>query len=1352
MALLRKLTMAADTKYLPVPYLFKSRGLIARDITDRAPENTYLNMMNCQEREESAMSSRYGTLIINRNPQGSGTSNYPFPASVVSLARLVYQGSSYRYAYTSAGTLYRRAGDTQGSFTSIYTGLSGEAFDSIVTNCFQSSKPYLFIYDKSASIKEGGTGTPTLVGIDPPSYPASAAPFSPLLTLIDSFASGNSYTTSNVTAWAHSSVATLTSSPSSQNVSDFAEYFQVQVAGGASYTPTTSSTSVSVSQVGSGTKTATSTPVFGFSSVVASSVQATVNLAASVVFASLSSGSGQVQYQYSIDSGSTWTNFYTWTSRGTGSLPTSNVSVSIFNLTNISTLRFQIVVSAQVLAGTITTNASINSVIVSVSPPNVFGSVVSGMLTTLGSSALTGVGIISMVSSGLSGGVYTTFTATTSAAHGMGGAGYVAVYGTSNPLADGFYKIVSSTTNTLILQVATSGPAIVSAIDATGGTVYSYIGGSTNIAVLANLYASPYPPQMSVWGFYEQVSNTITSFPVGCWSGTVASNTTGTVLVNTALDISINKQVTDDDLIVLTLRIGTPANVANVRLQFDVASTGYTSAYYYKDISPAYYQGSVSGTLQAYEATQQQILADTLGLINGQIPNSTSAQLQPGNFSTGAGAWQTVYMRRGDFIPVGNAGSSSLDWGAISGWKVIVTTNTNGSSTVGINGLYLQWGYGPSSIGGVGYNYRYTYYNANTGTESNASPIQNFSAQFGYLSTINAPIFLRQAVQVSGSYSSDSQVTHVRIYRQGGIYNDNWRMIDQIGNVNGNNYFLYKDVIPDASLAQANLLALDNDPPVTSVLQNPITTTLSAATANTFGNTPYQPVSVVPQIVSVGSGTFVANQIVLVGEADNIEEVRVIAGGTNQFTAVLWLQHNAGEPVVVTTLPRQACNLAAIAYGQVWVAGDPNNPGYLYYSKRGYPESFGAQNYINVSSPSDPINAVINWRGTLYVGTLTTWYIIQGGTNPNPQPTGSQHGIIARQGWIQTESAIWYRAADGLREFRGSEGTYMTLPVEWMYRNNSLTPLPLVDNAQASNDVMCYYNNAVYTSFVALDGNRYRLIYDTIYRRYRIDSLPMTAMLWEMDTNTFLGAYQSPIGYAVVQDQVYSMDYDDGGWSGASLVKTPIVCTVQLPYQDLGAPHFAKNWNILELDANTQNQALTTNALFDDGAIQLILSNVTSASRQKLQIPINSGQGQQGYRISLKHTISVTAAPILYQEDIYSATLAAYRYSFDTYWILGGSNLHKLVKQCVFDYTSTTTISYSLYADNSSTPYHTFTLPAAANRSTIKVRFPAIKLRQFRVVGNVTSGTTGFQQWKAPQLWWKPVLESSGYEQMEMGT
>ena len=161
--------MATDTAYAAVPFVYKSQGLIARIQTDQAPELYYLNLMNCQERAEDSYSSRYGTVIVNRDPNGTvGGVNYYFTNPITSLARMVYQGTAWRYAGDSAGNLYRRTGNAQGAYTSIYTGLSGQPFQVIDTSSFQSSTPWLYIYDAAISIKDNGTGTPHLTGIDPP--------------------------------------------------------------------------------------------------------------------------------------------------------------------------------------------------------------------------------------------------------------------------------------------------------------------------------------------------------------------------------------------------------------------------------------------------------------------------------------------------------------------------------------------------------------------------------------------------------------------------------------------------------------------------------------------------------------------------------------------------------------------------------------------------------------------------------------------------------------------------------------------------------------------------------------------------------------------------------------------------------------------------------------------------------------------------------------------------------------------------------------------------------------------------------------------------------------------------------
>ena len=1379
----------ADTSYKPLPYLYKSVGLHAREAYDRCPEYSYIFLMNGLERDEESMSSRFGYLIVNRDPDGTpGGQNYFFNFPITSIAKMYFQGNPQRYVGLGDGSLWQRNSNTQGQFSEIHTGLSGNPFDTLIASCYATALPFLFIYDEDGSIKiAAGSSTVNLTGIDPPPYTANSVPYAPLLTLIDAFTASNSYSTSDVSDWGFAPIESLLAT-SGQQVTDFTEFFGIYQGGGSSYTPTSEGAEVTATASG-GMDTETSTPVLGFPSVpitVGEVVTVSVLLQGSEEISGGAEGGGQgtLNFQYSVDSGATWYTFYTWygpslPSGESATLPPTTQSIIINApgaLGNLATVQLQIVAIANAdgdPSPVCTTFGEILLTSAVVTAPGIFGIVAPGMLSVFDSASSTSIPIASIESTDFVSEVYLGLLITTSVPHGFdpSASNYISVYGSSNDLVDGYYPIQQVTgSNSFIVpyDVAPGGSPIIGSplfINATGGFVH---GGASMppCCVLQNQFSTPYPSQMSAWGFYQQVPVSTTAFPISSWSGTVASNATGVIGAYAGLDLSINKQVTDSDLIVLVLAVGSPANIANIRLQFDVDGSGYTSAYYYANIAPSYYQGNIANIQDAYQTTQNQILADALGLLTGQPESSTTAQLQPSNISTGAGSWVAVLIPRGNFLPVGNAGQAGLDWSNITGWQIVIETTAtpitgDGSSSIACNGLYLQWGYGPSSFAGVGYDWRYTYYNLATGTESSPSGEQEYNQQYGYLSSLSAPFYLRQAAQIGGYYSSDPQVTHYRVYRRGGIYANNWLLIDQVQNITAGGQFLYKDVVPDASLAQAQPLVLDNDPPVTSSLVTPILTSLAVATTGP-GSSFYS--TYMPQLITVVDDTavFVPTQVVLLGNAYNLEEVLVVEGGTGQFTAIVRLQHNAGEQVQVNSTPRTFCNLCCTVNlpggaTQVLVAGDKTNPHRVYYAKPGQPENFGPENYVDSSSPDDPVMALINWRGTGLVATQNTWYIFVGGAQPYLQPTGAAHGMIAEQGWCLVEGEIAFRSQDGWRFFSGADGKYMTLPVEWIFRTNPDCLPPQAAPLDASQDVFAYYNNLVIGSYVSLDdGIRYRLIYDTVYSRYRQDDIAATAMLWERDTNLLLcgvpiGSASNTIGYALVEDQQYNQDYDDGGWNSGSLVQVPVNIQIQLPYKDVGKPHFPKQFNVLETDANTQGQSLETTLYFNtEPETSIVLPTVNSGTvREKLQQKINAGDGQQAYAMSIKHTMAVTVAPTLFQENVYAAILADYRTSFDSYWQKAGSNELKLWKEGYFDYSATGEVMFSLYANGDmDNPYFEFTLPIQADRTDVRVLFPALKCRLWRMVG-ISAGD--FQLWSPVTIDSKPLLEGSGYERVPYG-
>lgn len=1352
--------MAENNNYLAKPFIYSSKGLDARHAPDRVPEGYFIQWLNGFERQEDTLSSRYGTMIINRQPPEFGNRNFYFPTFVTSLAKLSLNQVSggpfelqqiWRYAGLADGTLWRRNGNDQGAYNDVYSGLSGQPFQSLITNCYETSQAYLFIYDANVSIKDspGFISSPQLTGIDPPDYTANSLPFAPLLTLIDNFAPANSYAASGFSgSWSYGAITSIPAN-GGQIITDFVQFYNVS---GASFLGGTGGgNNVNVTSGTSQPQTTVMSP-FG-SGVVSSGESVTVTLfigPQSTAFSGSAVGSGQINYDYSVD-GVSWITVKSFSASTNQSYPFQTITFVVLGVTNVDQIQIRVSLLSTFTsgAGSVTTRGNIETNTASINLAGIFGKVCDGILSVLNGNGTIDVPIISASNAFDSNQLYVN----TSGSHGLSASSAIGLYGTSNPLLDGYYGVVGVTaSNQFFVDLPSTSLYAMNSLSATGG----YVVGAANApstAVLTDEYSTPYPAQFSAWGFYQQVPTTASNFPIGAFSGSISASNTATVSKTSNFDLSIGNQVTAFDLIVLTINVTNPQNIGNIRLQFDVNGSGYTSAYYYANIAPAFYQGNIANEQSAYQTTQNQILGDALGLITGQPVSSTTAQLQPSNFSTGSGAWAAVYIPRGNFLPVGQAGQSGLDWTNITGWQLLIENNGGGSATVAVNGLYLQWGYGPSSFGGVGYDWRYTYYNANTGTESSPSPEQQFNTQYGYLASLTKPFYFRQAAQVSGQYSSDPQVTHLREYRRGGIYNNNWLLIDQTANVTAGGAFSYKDVVGDASLAQAQPLALDNDPPVTSSLLNPIQTTLAAATTGP-GQSIYS--TFAPQLIVVTDDTavFVPTQTVLVGNANNLEEVLVVAGGTGQFTAILRLEHNAGEQISATSVPRQPCNLCALAYGLVWLAGDQNNPHYLYRSKPGYPENFSPADYMPVSSPDDAIMAVINWRGTLVVATLKTWYIVANGATV-PQPTGAAHGLVATGGWCLVEGAIFYRAADGWRVFEGADGVYTTLPVEWIFRSSPPnTIVPKADLTQSASDVFCFYNNQIYGSYIsASNGQRYRLAFDLQYKRFRLDDVPATAMLWEQDTNALiLGKQVGASNYSVVQDWVG--DYDDGGWVGTTLIQTPINLATQTPFRDLGRPHNPKQWNVLEGDYDTQGQAIQTTLYFKDEQIfSLGLPAVSTTQRSKVQYQIppsgaSNAQGIEAYSMSIGHTMAVTVAPTLYQENIYAVLLADERTSWDSYWQKPQGDLLALLKDGYFDYTATSQITVQLFCDgNNAEPYYVdnFTLIPQTNRSTVRVQFPARKCRLWRVIA---TSPTPFHLWSQVRIEHKGLEEGSGYAQM----
>ena len=817
-------------------------------------------------------------------------------------------------------------------------------------------------------------------------------------------------------------------------------------------------------------------------------------------------------------------------------------------------------------------------------------------------------------------------------------------------------------------------------------------------------------------------------------SNSMDASTTATIQRTGSYDLSTfpNGTLTQGaDYIAFYLYLDNAANVSEIVFQLDVSATpGAFTDYYSKSIVPSIYQDPITQSTSQTAGNQTDLVTQII--YQEAIGVYTSGAISGYQLNTGTDQWTKILVQMSDFITVGNAGLNTpgFTMADVNAFQLQVTTTSTGGVTVGIDGLYAMGGYGPDSFGGISYDWLYTYYNANTGLESNPSM---------FMSNVNPPAVTtyitprRQPVLLTLLPSTDPQVTNIRIYRRGGTLGANFLRVDEIPASSTT----YLDISTDAIIEGADIVSLTNDVPVTSTLQVPVNTTLTAAlTPAGLGQT----LTITP--VSM-TNISVHQQVTLGNNIDPNQEIVIVESITGtSFTAFVQNPHLLGDPVTAQSIYGQPVNLMALAYNCGWFAGDPNNPHYLYYTNAGNVEALSAAANIEVGTPSDPITAIIPFQGSLFVATRDHWYTIapttQTGAAPTVYPTTAVHGVVAPFGWVATESEIWHQSVDGIRSFSGGPAMYRTQEIEFLFQNNGPTPIVEVDPSQFSQTRMAYWNNIVFLSYVGTDTNVHRLMYHTIYKRWRNDDVPATAMFLEPDTNDLL---YGDSGGVIHQDRVGS--YDEENAAGVVTV-TPIALNMQTAYLDQGKPKTQKNYNELTLDANTNGATLTAALLFNDGQVTVPMGTFSTASRQKVNLNVLAGLGQQAYRVSLQVTGSVVEPAILYQADLRGVILAETRQSMDTYWLKQGTDESKICKQAYIEYTAAAVLNCEVYYDLSASPLFTFNLPAS-NRISTRVRFPAIKYRLIRLV--ITS-TEDFQVWPDSKLEIKPVCSTKGYQAM----
>jgi hypothetical protein len=438
-----------------------------------------------------------------------------------------------------------------------------------------------------------------------------------------------------------------------------------------------------------------------------------------------------------------------------------------------------------------------------------------------------------------------------------------------------------------------------------------------------------------------------------------------------------------------------------------------------------------------------------------------------------------------------------------------------------------------------------------------------------------------------------------------------------------------------------------------------------------------------------------------------------------------------------------------IAFNKAWFWGDPNNPSTLYFSTGNAPQYVGEANNVIVSTPDDYITAVVPYKGNIYCSCVKSgWWMIPPGSPASqaPYPTACKHPCVAPFGYIATEEMIAYQSTDGLRAFAGGASEYMSLPIEFIFQSVGSTPIVEADQTKLSQTVAAFWNSMVFFSYIGTDGNRHRVVYHSQYKRFRNDDVDAQCMLLEADTNTLV--YGDSQGLIHLDRQNRPTDQ---GMSGGVLVENPVSINLQTAYNFTGSPANQKQYQNLQLDCNTNGATVTVSLLFNDGQESLVLGTANNTERGKICFPVNAGDGQRAYKVSMMVTGEVSQWCYLYQASLEPLVLPVTRRSIDTFNLRLGIEDSKIAKNIWWEYSASAPIVFSVYYDDNPIAGFTFTLPTNNGiRNHVRTRLPAISFRDVRVVGYSAGGD--FMIWSDSKIEFKPQGTGKGYQTAEFVT
>jgi hypothetical protein len=435
--------------------------------------------------------------------------------------------------------------------------------------------------------------------------------------------------------------------------------------------------------------------------------------------------------------------------------------------------------------------------------------------------------------------------------------------------------------------------------------------------------------------------------------------------------------------------------------------------------------------------------------------------------------------------------------------------------------------------------------------------------------------------------------------------------------------------------------------------------------------------------------------------------------------------------------------------------GDPDRPDAVYFSNPGNADQWPSFNWIDVSSPSDPMQngTVFNTRVFAF-SKERMFELIQallGGTTLTPFETPCRRGLISPWGLASTARAVYFVAKDGVYSTDGG--------VEQSLVENDIKPLfPTLDNPQGRQvesydavnlerieDIrLKFHNDELYFFYRGINtGAIQTLVYDQNKQRWRAAKYP------EIGIITSYSEEAGPASSLLFGDSQGSM-YSTASGSGdvLQLITLDIPVEVRTGAFDQGTPLNQKEYGnvIVDIDPGgaTLAKPVTITPYLNGEVITGASVTVTGAGRQQVPIPIGD---VFGFNLSFGITFvkNSTINPILYQFDILWRLEPVAVIHWEARETSHGLPGYQHIRDMYLALRSSTTVTLTLTFDNSYT--QTYAIASTTNkRQKVYLPLQQNKFKEVRYSLDSTDVTQPFRLYAVDtEVRAKPWLTSLGY-------